>query len=199
MVQIHRVKRLVDADHAVRAAGREAQSQVAGREFDGGHGPPRVGQRRLIHPSGCAPSSRLPRSAGVRVSIQEAVGAAFGCGQGFESSLPLLPYDDCMVGPGSGDQLSELRMRPADPVHRTSMRLPLVGIIGPAPAAATRRRRPQRIARPRPVRIQIPHPHGPIAARGCESTSIVIEGHVEDVVEVAVGEERRGRVGSVGG
>ena len=98
-----------------------------------------------------------------------------------------------LTGAGRGEQLSELGMRPAYPVHGSPMGLPLVdvsviaiGVIGIPPPR--RRQQQGRAIRPQAVGIQVPDAHGTIAARGGESTAIVIEGNVEDVVEMAMGE-----------
>ena len=79
-----------------------------------------------------------------------------------------------LTGPRGGQQLAELRVGPAQSVDRPAVRLPLVRVAG--------------VGRPRPVLVQVPHSHRPVAGRGREAAAVVIECHVQDVVKVPVGE-----------
>ena len=85
-------------------------------------------------------------------------------------------------------------MSPTNPMNGTSMSLPF---IRRAPAAGCSRSRRCTSTRastakltphPQPITIQIPNPHRPITTRRSEPSTVVVECHVEDIVEMAVGE-----------
>mmetsp|Transcript_10133 Transcript_10133/g.21871 ORF Transcript_10133/g.21871 Transcript_10133/m.21871 type:complete len:361 (-) Transcript_10133:120-1202(-) len=212
MIQVHGIQRLVDPDASVGRSRSETESEMTGREGDGGDGATGVREGGLVDPpgggggrggrgsGGIAGRGRLSPAAAAAVArrnLQEqSVGAPLRSGQALEKSpLAFLPNDHRVIAPRRGEQLAEFGVRPGQAVDGPLVGLPFVGDGsfggGGVVAGGGGVDRP---THPRPVRIQIPHPHGPISAGGGEAAAVVVEGHVEDVVEVVVGEALRGGV-----